>query len=331
MPNPSGLLIAVDAGHGGYDPGAVFGGRVEKDDNLRLAQAVQRGLEERGAEVLLTRITDVFVSLEDRVDLANRLNANLFLSLHRNSYIQQTPLTAGAEILIHNAAEEETARAASLVLEEVISAGVQRSAGVDRGDHYVLRNTRMPAMQLEMGYIINAEDNRLFDERLEDYGEAIARGILRCFGVPAEEADAAADVSEPASPAGSGRVRAGQSALNARFGSGIRLTGVFDPDTRRAAVRVLQETLNGSYGAGLAADGIWGPRTAAAVPPVGEGGGEELVCLLQSLLLLRGYDPGGADGVFGPRTRSALYAFQRDNSLMAEPSAGPAVFAAMLG
>ena len=77
--NSNNLLIVVDAGHGGWDNGASWNGRLEKDDNLRLALEVQRQLLAQGVPVLMTRDTDVFVPLADRVQMANDANASLFI------------------------------------------------------------------------------------------------------------------------------------------------------------------------------------------------------------------------------------------------------------
>jgi N-acetylmuramoyl-L-alanine amidase len=188
MEQRDNLLIAVDAGHGGWDNGASRGGRLEKDDNLALALLVRDELNGQCVNVLMTRDSDVFVELKDRADLANAANADLFISLHRNSYIEQTPTSKGVENWIYLTAPEATSgNAARLVLDEVVRAGVQTNRGVQRGNYYVLRKTKMPAMLLESGYIINDEDNRLYDQRLREYAKAIAKGALKYFNVPYRE------------------------------------------------------------------------------------------------------------------------------------------------
>ncbi|MCL2354131.1 MAG: N-acetylmuramoyl-L-alanine amidase, partial [Defluviitaleaceae bacterium] len=77
--------IVIDPGHGGSDPGAVANGRREADDVLRLSLAVQRLLEAQGQRVIMTRTTDTFVPLAERSAISNRNNADLFVSIHRNS------------------------------------------------------------------------------------------------------------------------------------------------------------------------------------------------------------------------------------------------------
>lgn len=83
MPKKSGNTVCIDAGHGGYDVGATNGERYEKDDNLRLAKAVEAELKARGINTIMTRSDDTYVSLEDRCKTANKKKADLFISLHR--------------------------------------------------------------------------------------------------------------------------------------------------------------------------------------------------------------------------------------------------------
>ncbi|MCL2069286.1 MAG: N-acetylmuramoyl-L-alanine amidase [Oscillospiraceae bacterium] len=176
-------LIVVDAGHGGWDNGAMSqdGERLEKDDNLKLALLVQKELECQGVPVLMTRDTDVFVSLQDRAQIANDAKADLFISLHRNSYPTHTPNTNGVQNYIYLVTPEATQRAAQLVLDQVADVGVQSNWGVLRGDYYVLRRTAMSAMLLEMGFIIDPVDNMLFDEHIYEYAAAIAKGAMEHF------------------------------------------------------------------------------------------------------------------------------------------------------
>ena len=77
--------IVIDAGHGGADPGAVFEGRQEKDDTLRLALAVGKILEENGQNVIYTRTTDVYQTPFQKATIGNEARADFFVSIHRNS------------------------------------------------------------------------------------------------------------------------------------------------------------------------------------------------------------------------------------------------------
>ena len=172
--------IVIDAGHGGSDPGAVNGTRLEKNDTLNLALAVQRRLQAQGQNVVMTRNTDVFIPLAERSAISNRAHADMFVSIHRNA--ASSSAANGVENFVYlNPTAMET-QYAQTVLNAVVSAGVQNNRGVKRGNFAVLRNTRAPAMLLEMGFISNERDNQLFDQNFDAYADAITRGIIQALG-----------------------------------------------------------------------------------------------------------------------------------------------------
>ena len=78
--------IMLDAGHGGRDPGAVYNGRQEKDDTLKLTLAIGQILQNNGLDVEYTRTTDVYESPYEKAMEANKAGVNFFVSIHRNSY-----------------------------------------------------------------------------------------------------------------------------------------------------------------------------------------------------------------------------------------------------
>jgi len=175
-PPVQGRTIVLDPGHGGNDPGAVSGTRRESDDVLRLALAVQGLLQAQGQRVIMTRSTDVAVSLTERSAISNRNNANLFVSIHRNTSTNAS--ANGVENHVFTTAPANSVQNAFNVLDQVVDAGVQNNRGVIRGNFAVLRNTQAPAMLLEMGFISNVRDNQLFDQNFDAYAAAIARGIM---------------------------------------------------------------------------------------------------------------------------------------------------------
>jgi len=174
--------IVLDAGHGGTDPGAVNGSRLEKDDNLNLALAVAQRLRARGQQVIMTRSTDVFVPLVERSAISNRSNADLFVSIHRNA--AASPSANGVENFVYIQPRPVELQAAQIVLDKIVNAGVQSNRGVKRGNFAVLRNTTAPSMLLEMGFISNARDNQLFDQNFNAYADAIAEGVMRALFGP---------------------------------------------------------------------------------------------------------------------------------------------------
>ena len=173
---PGSKTIVIDPGHGGHDFGAAFGGRRESDDVLRLSLAVRDILQSQGQRVIMTRALDVFVPLGERSEISNRNNADLFVSIHRNS--SSNTAANGVDNFVSTAAPDNTIGHAFSVLDKVVDAGVQRNRGVKRDNFAVLRNTHAPAMLLEMGFITNAGDNQLFDQNFNAYALAIARGIM---------------------------------------------------------------------------------------------------------------------------------------------------------
>ncbi len=330
METAANLLIVVDAGHGGWDNGASYEGRQEKDDNLRLAKAVDCALRAQGMRVLMTRDSDVFLELAERAAIANEADADLFISLHRNSFPVQNENTNGVENFIYLTAPVETSgRAAQLVLSAVADTGVQRMVGVSRGNYAVLRRTLMPAMLLEMGFINNHEDNRLFDEKADAYAKAVAKGVTDYFGLRWNERPPTA--CPPVIIPEENDIYEMQQLLAGRYGFDLTPNGVYDAPTHKAAILALQIELNGAFGANLAVNGQWNPQTVAAIRQFGEGSRGGLVALLQALLILNGYEPGEVDGDYGPKTEAALRFFQRDHYLASDGIAGPLGFGRLVG
>lgn len=167
--------IILDPGHGGYDAGASFEGRREKDDVLNLAFDVADNLRRLGYQVEFTRTDDVYDSPTEKARIGNASGADYFISLHRNSSVTPNQYE-GVETLVYSdtGIKADMARNINSRLEEV---GF-KNLGVDvRKDLAVLRRTRMPALLLEVGFINNEGDNELFDARRAEIAEAIAVGI----------------------------------------------------------------------------------------------------------------------------------------------------------
>ena len=171
--------IIMDAGHGGRDSGAVFGDRVEKDDNLEMTLAVGKLLEEMGYDVVYTRQEDIYQSPIQKARTANELGGDLFVSIHRNS--SATPNQyQGVETLIYSEGgfPQEIAENINEELEKVgyINLGIE-----ERPRLVVLNSTQMPAVLVEVGFINSEADNLLFVESFEETAGAIATGIAESF------------------------------------------------------------------------------------------------------------------------------------------------------
>jgi len=114
--------VVIDAGHGGKDVGAEYNGRYEKDDNLALALLVEDKLQEKGIDVALTRDDDTFISLAKRCRIANRKEAELFVSLHRNS----AENARGVEIWVNSDKPENDTLLAENILKNLDEAGISK-------------------------------------------------------------------------------------------------------------------------------------------------------------------------------------------------------------
>ena len=169
-------LIVLDAGHGGANPGATYEGRQEKDDALALTMAIGSILENNGVDVYYTRTTDIYESPYEKAQEANRIGADYFVSIHRNSSPYPNQYT-GIESLVYNF-YGEAARMAYNINAELEQIGFVNQGITERPNLVVLNSTQMPAVLVEVGFINNDADNQLFDERFYDIAQSIAGGIL---------------------------------------------------------------------------------------------------------------------------------------------------------
>jgi N-acetylmuramoyl-L-alanine amidase len=173
--------VVIDPGHGGKDPGATsILGFYEKGINLSVALDVARLLEQRGLRVKMTRTDDYYPELEERAAMANRLDADLFVSIHADSFPKSS--RRGYTIYVAKAASSSSRRAARSIARSMSSTGLN-SFGVQTANYTVLTDTRGPAVLVEMGYLSNRSEAALlrsssFQDRL---AEAIADGISDYF------------------------------------------------------------------------------------------------------------------------------------------------------
>ncbi len=212
------FLVVLDPGHGGNVWGAVGrSGLLEKNLVLEVAQRVRVSLQRvPNIEVVLTRVDDNLVSLDDRTLMANQLDADLFVSIHANAY--DDPSFFGVETFFHavtasgaearrvasmenvggreaaresqsNPVEliledmkkvetlEESSRFAHLVQDQLARVLPFKNQGVMQADFVVLRETRMPSVLIELGYLTQPREEKVLRER--DTQENIAQAIQR--------------------------------------------------------------------------------------------------------------------------------------------------------
>ncbi|MEH2150449.1 N-acetylmuramoyl-L-alanine amidase [Nostoc sp.] len=172
------LLVVIDPGHGGKDSGAPgLGGLLEKDVILPIGKRVGAILEQNGVQALLTRDADFFVELQGRVDIAERVNATLFVSIHANS-VDNRPDVNGLEVYYYDSGYALAEVVRNTILQNI---GTIKNRGTRKARFYVLRKSSMPSILVETGYMTGYEDNpRLGTPEYQNrMAEAIARGILK--------------------------------------------------------------------------------------------------------------------------------------------------------
>lgn len=170
-------VVAIDAGHGGSDYGAIYNGRNEKDDNLKLAMAVGKILENNGVDVFYIRTTDEYETPFKKATDANNSNADYFISIHRNSSATPGEYNGVQSLIFDDSGIK--AQIARNINKNLTDIGF-KDLGVDeRPNLVVLKRTKMPAVLVETGFINNEKDNRLFDDNFDAIAQGIADGILQ--------------------------------------------------------------------------------------------------------------------------------------------------------
>lgn len=172
-------LIAIDPGHGGVDCGCVGKKVEEKDVNLQIALELEKKLTEKGYRVLVLREKDEFQGLMDRVEIANSYQADVYVSIHQNTYEGKDKTVGGIETWYDGTdTARDNQRLALLVHRETVKSTGARGRGViDSTDLYVASKTLMPACLIETGFLSNPQEEKLLSSA--DYQKKLAEGIAR--------------------------------------------------------------------------------------------------------------------------------------------------------
>jgi N-acetylmuramoyl-L-alanine amidase len=177
LPQHAKPLIILDPGHGGSDEGAKVHYFMEKRLTLMTTLLVRKYLDEMGYRVIMTRSKDVFIPLHRRVSIANKTKAVLFVSVHYNS--SPSPDAHGIEIFYNSSGDskrvQQSRKLASAVLSELAGQTHALSRGVKNGNFHVIRETTMPSILVEGGFMTNPDERT--NLRDKKYLEKVAKGI----------------------------------------------------------------------------------------------------------------------------------------------------------
>lgn len=174
------VVVVIDPGHGGRDPGAVgIGGIHEADIVLDIATQVASLIENEGLQAVLTRSDDREVDLGPRVDLSDAVNADLFVSIHANAISMSRPDVNGIETYYYYSSA--AASLAETIHNSLLNFTSMNDRGVRQARFYVLTETSMPAVLVEVGFVTGREDAVRLSSAASrsQIAEAIANGILR--------------------------------------------------------------------------------------------------------------------------------------------------------
>ena len=179
--------LCFDYGHGGVDSGADYNGREESNDVLSLGKAVAEEVRRHGITVDETRTSDTQVSLMDRSEFENKNTYDYFISFHRNAF--QPEKARGVETYTYLNGGSKSKGLAGRIQTSLVALGFT-DRGIKEANYYVLRETKAPAVLIEIGFIDNSGDNALFDSKRNEIIKAIAKAILEQLGIAYVEASA---------------------------------------------------------------------------------------------------------------------------------------------
>ncbi|MDI6601007.1 MAG: N-acetylmuramoyl-L-alanine amidase [Thermoanaerobacteraceae bacterium] len=181
-------IIVIDPGHGGWDPGKTAGGTKESEINLKIAFKLKRLIEESGGKAILTRGDNYALGstkssdMRERMEIARKHNADIFVSVHLNSFPQSKYF--GAQTFYYSSSKNGKilAEAIQEQLIKILDRGNKRQAATS-DNYYVLKNTYMPAVIVECGFMSNPEEYKLLldDGYQEKIAWAIYLGINKYF------------------------------------------------------------------------------------------------------------------------------------------------------
>ena len=300
-------IICIDPGHGGSDSGGTGLGRREKDDVLSICLKIRSLLENQGVTVIMTRTGDKDITIASRCALANEKKCDYFLSVHRDAFRDAT--ANGSSIYVYSKASDATVAKAQKIYDSVITASGFKRRGLKRGaasytDYGVNRNTNMSAALLELGFITNKNDNKLFNYNIDNIALGIAQALCDILGV----------IITPS-------VKEAATEENTDSNEPVE-TGDAPGYSQRVYEWQLAAVKDGFSFPRYGADGVWGEECAAvaskAIVEWRSDGyrNKTLTALVQNVVGAK------ADGLCGRKTDAAIRAWQRAHGLTVDGAIG---------
>lgn len=183
-------VIVVDAGHGGRAVGAVRKGVCEKDLNLAIVKEIKELFDnKKDIKVYYTRLDDTNPTLSQRVELANKAKADLFISIHHNSASSTTFTDRQGTLVMcsqSDTSEYSSARFAEICLRNINETAGSKRRGLGNGDNlHIIKNSEVPAALIEVGYMTNLEE--LAKLQTTEYQKLVAQGVYNAVMEAFEE------------------------------------------------------------------------------------------------------------------------------------------------
>jgi len=173
----AGTVVVLDAGHGGYDSGAVYGGYNEKDITLDITRKVQEYLAAAGINVYMVRSEDRFISLAERVEVTNAVDPKIFVSIHVNALITN-PEMQGLQTYYYSSTGKQLG---AVIHKQLLTDVLMPDQRIRHANFWVTKYTKAPSVLLELGFMTNvAERKKLVRESYQnDLAKSVARGIIK--------------------------------------------------------------------------------------------------------------------------------------------------------
>lgn len=175
-------VVVIDPGHGGEENTGVVGeqGLMEKDITLSIASELKETLESLGAKVVLTRSVDKYLPLNNRAKIANEVRPNFFISIHMNSFTNSN--ISGIEIY-HYRGDKEGEVLSNFIIESMSKKLESVNRGVRTADFYLLKTVITSALQIEVAYLTNREEEKKFMDHnyIKRVAQTIAEGITEYY------------------------------------------------------------------------------------------------------------------------------------------------------